>query len=199
MKTEKFAVELEFTEDVLGSVPKSKEVYAQYIKTKAPEGQGGDEVATVQESEEKGWTGFHADGGGLFVYDYTIRGFFKEAAAATKSQSDIKAFKSKIDRLVFISRRRLHFLRAGKPIQEPDGVFERPLKAMTMQGPRVTLARSDKLEAAKGVSLKFEVIILDNRDGVTRKWLEGLFEYGRFQGLGQFRNGSYGRFEVKVK
>lgn len=196
MNTEKFDVELKFITDILGAVPKNKEVYASYIKTKAPipENAGG-EVATVTEIEEKGWTGFHQDEKGLLTYDYTVRGFLKEAAAATQKTHGVKNFKSKIDRMVFIFPRRLHFLRNGKEIKSVDGMVERPLRAMTMQGPRVTLARSDMLR--EGCSVKFQVEIIENKESINEAWVRELFQYGRFQGLGQFRNGSYGRFEIK--
>jgi len=69
---------------------------------------------------------------------------------------------------------------------------------MTMRGPRVTLARSDKLDAAKGLCLKFTAQIVANAEGVSKKWISELFEYGQLQGWGQFRNGSYGRFEAKI-
>jgi len=198
MEIEKFGVELTFTEDVLGATPKSKEVYAKYIKAKAPKGTGLDEVETVQEAEEGGWTGFHEDADGLFGFDYTIRGFLKEAATALKAQHAVKNCKSKIDRLVFVSPRRLRFTSKGAAIKEADGVLERPLRAMTMKGPRVTLARSDKLDATKGVNLKFTVSIVKNNEDVTKKWVAELFQYGELQGWGQFRNGSYGRFTTKI-
>jgi len=59
MKVEKFDVELTFTEDVLGATPKSKDVYAKFIQTKAPKGAGAEEPESVQDAEEGGWTGFH--------------------------------------------------------------------------------------------------------------------------------------------
>ncbi|MDE1971519.1 MAG: hypothetical protein KGI50_08165 [Patescibacteria group bacterium] len=197
MKSKKMSVVLTFDTQVLGTVPKDKKVYETYIASKASKIEGGkEEVATVQEVEERGWTGFHQDDHGLFCYSYMIRGFLKEAATALKAQHRVKNFKSKIDKLVFVMQRRLHYTRNGKNITTPDGVFERPLRAMTMQGPRVTLARSDSLNA--GVSLKFDLLILDNNEGVNKEWIEGLFEYGQLQGLGQFRNGSFGQFNVLI-
>lgn len=186
----KIEVKLRLTEPMLGTVPKNPTVYATYIESKKPESITEDEAASVEKIEEKGWTGFHHDEttGEIFIYDYMIRGFLKNAALVLKDVHKVKAPKSKIDNLVFVLPRRIML---GKT--HPDGVVERPLRAMTMQGPRVTLARSDYLNA--GLEISFTITLLSSPD-VTPKFIEKLFEYGALCGLGQFRNGSYGRFEV---
>ena len=78
MKTEKYNVELVFQEDLLGTVPKDKEIYSTYIESKKPVEIEEDETASI-EIEEKGWTGFHSNAGAPFLYDYMIKGFFKDA------------------------------------------------------------------------------------------------------------------------
>ena len=78
-----------------------------------------------------------------------------------------------------------------------DGVVERPLRAQTMQGPRVTLARSDYMNA--GTKLTFEIKVVESAKEFTVEVVKSLFEYGELQGLGQFRNGSYGRFTVEIE
>ena len=190
MQQEKYEVELEFTEPVLGTVPKDKEVYASYIATKAPSpNDGKEEVQTVQEVEEKGWTGFMLDEKGIFIYDYAIRGFLKSAAQALKPQIEVKNYRGHIDQAVFVFPRKIHFLQKGKPVKEVAGCIERPLRGMTKHGPRVTLARSDYLKA--GVRIKFELVVLPGH--VTEKNLREWFGYAELSGFGQFRNGSYGR------
>lgn len=198
MKTEQLKVTLTLLEDQLGTIPKDKELYASYIATKAPIPEAGkEEVLTVQEIEEKGWTGFHKDKEGIFIYDYMIRGFLKAAGMALKGQMNLKNAVSKIDQFVFVFPRKIHPEYENKPIKEPHGMVERPLRAMTMQGPRVTLSRSDFLKA--GCKYEFEITIIENDKGISSKVVRTLFEYGKFAGLGQFRNGSYGRFEVSIK
>ena len=60
---------------------------------------------------------------------------------------------------------------------------------MTAQGERVAIASSEMIPA--GTSAVFTVTILaDELEGRVRQWLD----YGRFNGFGQWRNGSYGRF-----
>lgn len=198
MKIEKYKVSIELQEPVLGTVPKNKEVYASYIATRAQKLENGaEEIATVQEVEEKGWTGFHQDETGIFVYDYYIRGFLKNAANVLKEQTGIKNSRSKIDNLVFVFPRRNYWSRDGKILKSADGVIERPLRAQTMQGPRVTLARSDYL--SEGSSLEFEIRVIQGKEKIDKGFLESILDYGQLCGLGQFRNGSYGRFSYKLK
>ncbi len=188
MKTYDIAIEL--TTDMLGTVPKNREVYTSYIESKRPDdGANEPEAETVDEIEEKGWTGFHADEHGLFIYDYFLKGFIKNAGNVMKDELGIKALRSKLTDYVFITPRRVYLGKAS-----PDGVVERPLRAQTMQGPRVTLARSDMVRA--GTSIVFSLTILPNPHKIDIALIERLLEYGQYQGLGQFRNGGYGRFKV---
>jgi len=80
-------------------------------------------------------------------------------------------------------------------VQKPDGCLERPLRAMTMQGPRVTLARSDMIEA--GATIDATIRVIGHKE-VNEELLYELLGYGEFKGLGQFRNGSYGSFTFEV-
>lgn len=197
MKVQKMKVKLTLLEPQLGTVPKNPEVYAAFIATKAAEQKGEEEVLTVPKMEEKGWTGFHQDDDGIFIYDYMVRGFLKNAANVLKDQLKLKNARSKIDQLVFVFPRRIHFKRNGKSIAKPDGVLERPLRAQTMQGPRVTLARSDYVSA--GATLEFDIHVIGNEKEITPHLVESLFDYSEYCGLGQFRNGSYGRCKAEVK
>ena len=211
-------IRIKLIEDLLGTVPLNPEVYAAHIVTKtrkeiakaslSPElkkqyeerlDKGGvEEKETVPEAEEKGHTGFHQDDDGLFLYDYLIRGFLKAAASAIKDKVNRGktkkiipwAHKAMVDELIFVSPRRIHL---GKT--EPDGLLERPLRAETAQGPRVALARSDYISA--GLEFDFEIHVIDDIK-VPKKLLIMLLKYGKEKGLGQFRNGSYGRFMFKM-
>lgn len=197
MKTEKLKLKLTLLENQLGTCPKNKGVYTSYIATKTDDkDKRKEEVQTVQEVEEKGWTGFHQDKQGIFIYDYMVKGFLKNAGNVLKGQKDMKNVVSKIDNFVFVFPRRIYPRLNGKPIHEPHGILERPLRAQTMQGPRVTLARSDYLLA--GCEYEFSVTVVDNTVGITVKFIESLFEYGELCGLGQWRNGSQGRFSYKI-
>ncbi len=187
METRNFKVRL--LTEMLGTVAMDPEVYKTYIESKKPESANGeDEYLTVDKIEEKGWTGFHRDENGLFIYEYMIKGFLKNAGNVLKDTIKIKALRSKIDDFLFVQPRRISL-----GTYKADGVIERPLRAMTMQGPRVTLARSDYINPGK--QIEFSITLFPHKE---LKWevVDILLAYGAFMGLGQFRNGGYGRFEV---
>ena len=182
-------IRLILTEDMLGTVPLDKEIYSNFIESKKPPETEESEVDTV--ADIKGETGFHEDKVGVFIYDYMIKGFLKEACSCMRrvtgsKSSKLAAFKKVIDGLVFIYPRKLYINTQG----EPMGVLERPLRASTAQGERVALAKSQTVPS--GSTIDFEVNILG---GVTEDLFKELMDYGAFKGLGQWRNASYGRFE----
>ncbi len=206
---DKYAVKLTLTEPMLGTVPKDPEIYAAYVQTKAireakktgielTDEQLQQEVASVTEAglEEKGWTGFHEVDGNPILYDYVCKGFLKEACGILRRVSEsrsskLSAYKKVVDGMVFIKPRQITI---GLPWGTELGVLERPLRAQTAQGERVALARSDT--APIGTMIEFEVQVLGV---VTKALLEDWFDYGQFKGLGQWRNGGYGRFTYELE
>jgi hypothetical protein len=176
------------TENMLGTIPKDKKIYETYIESLKPIEITESESITVEEIEEKGWTGFHTDEGGLFLFDYLCKGFLKHAGHVLRDVVGIKQLKSKLTDFVFIEPRKVYL---GK--QEPDGVFERPLRAQTPQGERVCLARSDYVSA--GLEISFKITMIPHKE-ITWKVIDRLMKHGELMGLGQFRNGSFGRFRV---
>ena len=147
---------------------------------------------------------------GLLIPDYMVRGFLKEAATAVGNSdgSPIWAVKSKIDKWVFVNPRKIYLKRDGKIIKEAEETFERPLRAETMQGPRVTLAKSEQIPA--GATVSFQILVLPlgekgSKEGAASKWkfdeeaLKSWLDYGALSGIGQFRTGSYGRFSYTIK
>jgi hypothetical protein len=194
---DKYRVVITFTEPILGTVPKDPEIYGTHVAGVAAltDEQLAEELATVEKVEEKGWTGFHQDNGHSILYDYVLKGFFKDAcgmlrrASGTKS-SKIVAYRKVIDGLVFVTPRKI-------PLVLSDGAemgtLERPLRAQTAQGERVALARSDT--CPPGTTLEFTVTVLGK---VTKVLLREWLDYGALRGLGQWRNGGYGRFEYEL-
>ncbi len=184
-----YKVTLTFAEPLLGTAPLNKDLYAEYIASRVDGTDVLDEIDSVPDAIEKGTTGFHRNGDGPAIYDYVIKGFFKDAcgmlARASGTESGkLKAYKKVIDGLVFVTPRMI-------PIKTNDaiGILERPLRAQTAQGERVALARSETVAA--GAQVTFTLDLLDNRlESVVREWLD----YGRRRGLGQWRNAGYGAF-----
>ena len=128
------------------------------------------------------------ENGNPFLYDYQVKGFFKDACSmlrkvkGTKS-AGIKAFKKEIDGLIFPNPRQIVFQIAKM------GVCQRPLRANTAQGERVALAMSE--EIAAGATIELEITCwIDEQVDLVREWLD----YGRVRGIGQWRNSGKGRF-----
>ena len=190
-----YKVKLTFTEPLLGAVAMNKELYGDYIGGKAPNGAAAEEEFDSVLEMEKGTTGFHRNSAGQpMLYDYVLKGFFKDACGMLRRDSDtgsskLAAFKKVIDGLVFVSPRRIPITLSG------DITFnERPLRAQTAQGERVALARSES--APEGSTIEFTVEILG---GVKASLLKEWFDYGKRRGLGQWRNASYGRFTYQIE
>ena len=203
---EKKGFGLKFETDLLGTVPMNKELYAAHIIKKGKELSKNDlktdeqiesEIETVEDIEEKGWTGFHKDDEGIFLYEHMIKGFLKSAyeVALTKGLiSKVVSAGRKIDKLIIVEPRRIRLKK------EPDGVFERPIRVMTRQGERVSVTRSDYVKAGTEIHFTIEVI----RNAATKtsaivdmEMISLLMQYGEICGLGQFRgSGGYGRFSV---
>ena len=199
MKTSERTYKLTGLTRILGAQAANPKVRSEYIASKAASlTKGQEETDKLPEYfEEKGLTVFLRDDGTLCLCDYVIKGFFKEALGALKSQIGIASPASKVDNFVLITPAYLRFARTGEPVTMPDEVFERPLRAMTMQGPRVSVSASETI--GPGWELTFTVTLLDNpatpkSRALTFDVIEEALDYGSFKGLGQWRNGQNGRF-----
>ena len=186
-------VRLTFDEPLLGTSPANSEIYREFIGSKAPDAASvEDEVASLGADAvaEKGMTVFpRLEDGTPFLWDYQIKGFFKDACGVLrkvpgKRSSKIKAYKKEIDGLIFPQPRKIPLSLSG-PVRE----CQRPLRAQTAQGERVSLAMSE--EVPEGSAVEFDVVCLDDgqADNV-REWLD----YGALRGIGQWRNSGKGRF-----
>ncbi len=186
-------VRLTFTEGLLGTSPANEDVYRDFIGSKAPDAATvEDEVAALGTDAvvEKGMTVFPrmADGTPM-LYDYQIKGFFKDTCGGlrrvkgTKSEK-LKAYKKEIDRLIFPEPRHIPILFTGEMTE-----CQRPLRAQTPQGERVSLAISEQIPA--GATVEFTIVCLcDDHEDLVREWLN----YGKYSGIGQWRNSGKGRF-----
>ena len=201
----KIKVKLTLMEGMLGTSPANEEVYREFIGSKAENAATvEDEVAAlgVDAVVEKGRTIFsRMEDGTPFLYDYQIKGFFKDACQmlsrltgkdpetgkkkkAVNESGKITAYKKVIDGLIFPQPRKIPIVFDGE-----IGDCQRPLRAQTAQGERVSLASSDEIPA--GATLTFDILCLDeNHIPAVKEWLD----YGALRGLGQWRNSGKGRF-----
>lgn len=189
----KIKVKLTFTEPILGTSPTNPDIYREFIGSKSPDAMSvEDEVAALGADTvaDKGMTVFpRLDDGTPFLYDYQIKGFFKDTCGGLRkvkgtASEKIKAYKKEIDKLIFPEPRTIPLLFDGN-ISE----CQRPLRAQTAQGERISLAMSEEIPA--GATCEFSVVCLcDDHEKAVREWLD----YGCYSGIGQWRNSGKGRF-----
>lgn len=201
MKVFKMSVTIQFIEGLLGTLPSNPEIYREF---KQPEDDEMDHLPELSEDDPKGVTVFpRTEDDTPFIYDYQLKGLFKEKcaflrgvagkddeSAASKGgpnlSSGFAAFKKKIDGLFFIEDR-------VNPIILPEGteitLCQRPLRAETAKGPRVSLACSEEIPA--GSTCSFTVVVFNKKHiDLVKEWLE----FGAVHGTGQWRNSGKGRF-----
>lgn len=188
-----FKVRITLEEPILGTLPGDPEIYRNYIASKAPDASTiEDEVAAigVDTVYDNKVTVFPRDKeGNVCLYDYLIRGFFKNAASALAKvkgteASKVKAFKKKIDLAVFVYPR---LIKIGVP--EDITICERPLRASTAQGERVAISASEQIPAGTQFDITIKLLIEDDYNLICE-----LLDYGQFNGLGQWHNSGMGRF-----
>ena len=186
-------IRITFIEPILGTSPANEDVYRDYIATKAPDASTiDDEIAAlgVDEVVEKAMTVFPRTADGVpFLYDYQIKGFFKDTCGGLRKvdktlSSKIKAFKKEIDKLIFPEPRVIPFENYA-----PITNCQRPLRAQTMQGERISLAMSEEIPAGATVTFRVDCLC-DAHEDLVRDWLD----YGKYSGIGQWRNSGKGRF-----
>lgn len=190
----KITVKLTFFEDVLGTSPNNADLLGTYIASKAPDAKTmQEEIEAIGEDavKERGMTVFpKLEDGTPYIYDYQVKGFLKDTAAALKKVpgtvcSKVKAFKKEIDGLIFVSPRKSPYDLGGGEM----GICQRPLRASTPMGERVSIACSETVPAGSSVTLTF-LCLTEQMADLVREALD----YGKLRGFGQWRNAGYGRF-----
>lgn len=195
-------VTVRFTEPILGTLAGDPDIAIGHIASKHPQGIPAEDeteaIENLDEQIERSATVFPRTKEGVpFIWDYQWKGFFKEAAWTlantgeyTKEQLKLAKLteyqhKRTIDKLVFVTPRRVLLNPAGEPEW-----LQRPIRAQTLRGPRICLGISETFPA--GTTCEFAVECLnDNLYAWVRRWLD----YGSKGGTLQWRSGGYGRFE----
>lgn len=185
-------------EEMLGTASSNPEIHEEYIASKAPDAPTrAEEVAAlgVEEVFEKGMTVFpRGTDGNPILWDYQIKGFFKDACQSLRKIpgsecSKIKSYKKEIDGLLFVEPRAIPITFEG-----PITTCQRPLRANTAQGERIALASSEAIPA--GATIEFEVkLLLPSHEAAVMEMLE----YGKLRGFGQWRNSGKGRFTYELQ
>ena len=211
MKNETRRYRLTGITELLGSQPSDDQLFTNYIASKAPQDIRDKEIddraanPDYADLETKGLTVFQLDpkSGALTLNARHIRGFFKETIRNLQEELGILMAASKVDRYLFADPRLIILQRPDKdgvlqPIMEDDGRYERPLRITNRGGiDETTITASEQVYDPWVIDV--ELTLFPNK-GTTRSkaltWdaVETALDYGRFNGLGQFRTGGYGRF-----
>jgi len=195
-----FAV-IQFRDQVLGGIPKAKDLIEFWLRSRGLSGR--DLKAVAQETaievqaketenhEIRNWTSFKKDREGLFIEERQIKALLKEAAYVLRL-SRIVGFRDSISHGVFVKPEKIHLLRAGKPLHEPDGYVERPIHVLTRQGPRTSVVRQDFVLKPHS---SFDLVVASPL--VKFEDLQRLLRLGEEIGLGASRSQGYGKFVIK--
>lgn len=193
-------IKITLSEEMLGTACANKDVHKEFIAAKSADAdKAAEELASLpaEELEGKAKTVFHRDEDGTpFLYDYQIKGFLKEAVGVQCElmTEEIKVGKSKltkyshkkiVDNFLFVTPRKIRLS------QGVGADCVRPLRAETMRGERVSLATSETVPI--GTELEFEITDLTGSKAFG-EIVDACLEYGRWKGLGQWRNSGKGRF-----
>lgn len=233
-------VKLTFTEPLLGSQPGNKDVHSEFIASRVTQFKGEPaktpadsaeetEAINPEEEIEKATTIFAGDEHGLLLWDYQLRGFIKEGIQIFIELGECKLsmwnYKRSVDQFVFVRPRRIYLLNAkGDNILKADEYNERPLRASTMKGDRIALARSQMLPIGTQCEVEFECRLpgdvsaqpkvapdddgADGDDGgkkkrkprnsiaqINRDLIIACLDYNKDRGFGQWRSGGWGRYD----
>ena len=203
----KIKVKLIFVEPVLGTWPINQNIAREFIASKSPDAATvEDEVAALGADAvaDKGMTVFpRNEKGEPVLYDYQVKGFFKDSCGmlsriggktetgkkkAVNESGKITAYKKVIDGLIFVQPRMIPIHFNGEMTE-----CQRPLRAQTAQGERVSLANSEQIPA--GSTCEFEILLMDDsHEKAVLEWLN----YGALRGIGQWRNSGKGRFSYEI-
>lgn len=203
MKT--LTVQGRFIEPVLGTIPGDTTILLDYVLKSCPHENVQEELEAAPEPDEKIekiTTFLPRDDEGPFIWDYQVRGNIKSAMLAAIlsdewSPEQLKkvgitkwTYKRAVDLLIFVRPRKIRLVPSG------DREFlERPIRIEPPRGlPRVAISRSEMLPA--GTTFEFAVEL---RNGDLEDLVRWCLAYGRYNGIGQWRNGGYGQYEVKVQ
>ena len=186
-----------FITEALGTACSDKEIYTNFIGSKAPSGEMPEDEAEFIEKmpkmpEVKKTIFFRNRDDEPCMMDYQWKGYLKDACKALRRVkgtecSKVKAYKQIIDKLIFPQPRMIPIHLMGEM-----GTCERPLRAETPQGERISLASSESIPA--GSYVEFEIKFYDKDH---EEWVKEMLEYGIDGGTLQWRNAGYGRFEVE--
>lgn len=185
-------IKITLTEEMLGMTPADPEIFDAFIASNAPDAPTREEEIEafgVEAMQEKGTTIFPRLNETPYIWDYQIKGFFKDTVGMLRRVPDskcskVKAYKKEIDGLLFVAERKIPIALSGEM-----GICQRPLRTDGPTGSRTALASSETVPA--GSTIECTLVLM--RDDMEA-WVSECLDYGKLRGLGQWRNSGKGRF-----
>lgn len=190
-------VRLTFTEELLGTASANPELHEEFVASRSADKEKMKEemeALPAKDLVKKVKTIFPKENGVPFLWDYQVKGFFKESCGALRRVKGLKsnkltAYRKIIDGLIFVEPRKILIKMPKKSV---IGDCQRPLRGQTAQGERIALANSETIPA--GSFVEFEIKLYDPaHEKLVKEWLE----YGEDKGTGQWRNSGKGKFTWK--
>lgn len=141
--------------------------------------------------------------GGPMLVGYMVRGFYKEAF---DTHTDIPMPASKVDKFIWVGEFEIPILRDGVALSDVDGSWSRPLRTKDQKTgvSRTCIATSEFVNPLGDTTIEFTVFVMAK--GFSQTYTGGKFKSDdveratslalAFGGLGQFRNGGHGCFEM---
>ena len=204
-----FDVEIEFLGRIYGGLPKNKDIFEQYAKSKFPDKEAADHVATdldLDEELEKRTVGFKKDETGIYIGAYQIEAMLSQSASLLEITVKKRGSKQTIREGMVVKGMNEKNEYTGAKVYlmpyktEPDGLETHAGNVTTAQGNRSILK---KLEYVENATARFNMIFLKNRigdDGRSSKILvddvKKSLRHGQELGLGSHRRYGGGRFKV---
>ena len=202
---DRIKVRLTFEEEALGTCSKDPKIHEEFIASKGPNAHTlAEEIEAigVDEVVERSMTGFSMKDGKPILWDYQIKGFFKDACGMLSRAEDtesgkLRAYRKIIDGLVFVYPRAISLV---IPPPSELGECQRPLRASTAQGERIALANSETVSVGTYLDIEIESEKLKAKKGGPdlQKCIIEWLDYGKRRGLGQWRNSGKGRFSYEI-
>lgn len=185
-------------EDLLGGANKDPNFHLKHIASGAVDGDKITEemdALTTAETIKNATTGFSRNAAGIpIIWDYQVRGFFKEAMAAAIEVETQAVMVGSTAMTKWSARRFVDNFLSVSPRQIPLVAVEpvlcaRPLRAANYKQDIQAIASSEVVAA--GVT--FEITIATMSSDLLQ-FAKAALNYGSHKGLGQWRNSGKGRF-----
>ncbi len=199
IEKEYYKLKIVFETPVLGAQSRP-DVMTDYVSKKNGFEMGEDEAQMLADVALN-TTSFHRDlDGEPVLMPHQLKGFLKEAASVLngKTSAKVRNLRHKVRAYVFVMG---NVLKLYPPKGSSEKLsflldsLERPLRRETAFGPRATLARSEMLPAGIWFECNIEVYPSE----VSEDLLRDILDYGFSAGIGQWRDGGFGRFRYELR